>query len=98
MSKWENFEEKMKSKRAEKYLKEHLSDFPLLGGYVNVYYARKAVEIAKEEMAEEAVTAYISICDHNISEGRCVLGGECDAANCPYCKEFKQKMMEIQNK
>lgn len=95
----------MKSKRAEEYIDESIYDAAELVdkdgcgmAVVRRSDAYRAVEIAEEEMIEKAVTAYISICDHNINEERCALGGECDAANCPYCKAFKQKMMEIQNK
>lgn len=91
----------MKSKKAEEYIDENIYDAAELVdkdgcgmAVVRQYDAYRAVELAEKEMIEKVVVAYISICDHNISEGRCALGGDCDAANCPYCKELKQKMME----
>lgn len=82
----------MKSKRAEEYLKEHLSDFPLLGGYVNVYYARNAVEIAKADMIEKAGRVFAEYCEMYAGNEKCLKGGEC--ATCARIREFKQKMME----
>lgn len=82
----------MKSKRAEEYLKEHLSDFPLLG----VYYAIKAAELAEADMIEKAGRVFAEYCEMYAGNGKCLEGGEC--ATCARIREFKQKLMEIQNK
>lgn len=73
----------MKSKRAEEHLKDHIGGFPL-GGYVNIYYAEKAVELAEEEMVEKARRLF-----EKIMSG--VFQGETLKR---MAEEFKQKLME----
>lgn len=82
----------MKNKRASDYIKEHLSNYPLLGGYVNIYYALKAVELAEENMIEKAGHIFAEYCEMYAGEGKCLEGGDC--ATCKRITEFKQKLME----
>lgn len=91
----------MISKRAEEYIDENVYDADELVdkdgcglAVVRQYDAYRAVELVEKEMVEKAVVAYTSICVHNMGEGVCALGGECDANKCLYCTELKQKMGE----
>lgn len=84
----------MKSKKAEEYIdKKKREDYP--GGYLcytlSEENAKKAVEIAEEEMREKAIEAHINSCIYHLPENKAckaIMGGKIDG--CYYsCEEIR---------
>lgn len=83
--------------RAEKFIQEHTSNCYNYNGYAQDAIpwltpdeARKAVEIAKEEMMEIACNAYCKVCGHYAHTTPTYI---CRQA-CDYYKDFKQAMKD----
>lgn len=85
----------MKSKKAEEYIdKKKREDYP--GGYLcytlSEENAKKAVEIAEEEMKEKAIEAHLNTCPH-LYDRNCDISenGMCEyrsGGKCKYMIEF----------
>lgn len=88
----------MKSKRAEEYLKDNREEIEInweTGETEQMIWpkdARRAVELAEEEMAEKAANVFAQRCDMYDDDGTCLIGKTCK--DCKIVTRFKQELME----